>query len=144
MAIRKYVSKVISPPTHAVIDYVHAGVNVAVGAFFWKRNRKAAAGAFALAAGILANALMTDYPLGVFRLYSFKAHGALDYGVAAASSAMPTVLGFKKDPEARYFNLQGPGESAIAAITDYSDDTGATRKGEHNREAEIFLERRMP
>ena len=144
MAIRKYVPKVISAPTHAVIDYVHVGVNVVVGAFFWKRNRKAAAGAFALASCILANALMTDSPRGVFRLYSFKAHGALDYGVAAASSAMPAVLGFKKDPEARYFNLQGPGESAIAAITDYSDDTGATHPREHNRAAEEFLERRMP
>ena len=44
---------------------------------------------FRAGASVLANALMTDYPLGAFRLYSFRVHGALDYGVAAASAAIP-------------------------------------------------------
>src|ERR1700741_4553291 len=76
--------KVISARTHAVIDYLHAGTNFVAAALLWKRNRRAAVGALALGAGVLGNALMTDYPLGVFRLYSFKVHGLLDYGVAAA------------------------------------------------------------
>ena len=33
-----------------------------------------------LGAGVLANAPMTDYPGGVFRLHPFKVHGILDYG----------------------------------------------------------------
>ena len=88
--------KIISARTHAVIDYIHAGTNFLVAAMFWKRNRRRAAkGAFALGAGVLANALMTDYPGGVFRLYPFKVHGVLDYGVAAASGFMPEMAGIR-------------------------------------------------
>ena len=64
--------RVISAKTHAVIDYIHAATNIAAGFAFRKRSRKASNAAFMLGAGVLANALMTDYPLGVFRLYSFK------------------------------------------------------------------------
>jgi hypothetical protein len=119
--------KVISARTHAVIDYIHSGTNFLVGAILWKRRRRAAAkGAFALGAGVLANALMTDYPLGVFRLYPFKAHGVLDYCVAAASGFMPEMLHMRKNsPEAKFFRAQGAGETGIAAVTDYDDHTGA-------------------
>jgi hypothetical protein len=121
--------KLISARTHAVIDYIHAGTNFLVGALLWKRRRRAAAtGAFALGAGVLANALMTDYPLGVFRLYPFKVHGVLDYGVAAASGFMPDMMRMRKNsPEAKFFRAQGAGETGIAAITDYNDHTGAKR-----------------
>lgn len=144
MIVSKHVPKVISAPKHAVIDYVHAGANVAAGAFFWGRNKRAAAGAFALAAGILANALMTDYPLGVFRLYSFKAHGTLDYGVAAASAAMPDMLGFKGTPEAMYFRAQGSAETGVAAMTDYDDNRGAIRVWGRPSSAEKLLEKALP
>jgi hypothetical protein len=95
---------------------------------FRRSNRRASNAAFALGAGVLANALMTDYPLGVFRVYSFKVHGILDYGVALASGLMPELTGIGDSPEAKYFHYQGSGETAIAAITDYSDDTGAKHK----------------
>jgi len=123
--------KVISARTHAVIDYVHAGTNFVAAAIFWKRNRRAAIGALALGAGVLGNALMTDYPLGVFRLYSFKVHGLLDYGVAAASGFMPEMTGTRPHrAEGKYFRIQGAGETGIAAITDYDDHTGERRR--HN------------
>jgi hypothetical protein len=121
--------KVIPARTHAVIDYVHAGTNFLMGALFWKRGRRTAAkGAFALGAGVLANALMTDYPLGVFRLYPFKVHGILDYGVAAASGFMPDMLGIRRgSPETKFFRVQGTAETGIAAVTDYDDHIGAKR-----------------
>lgn len=121
--------KIISARTHAVIDYIHAGTNFFVGAMFWRRRKRAAAtGAFALGAGVLVNALMTDYPLGVFRVYPFKVHGLLDYGVAAASGFMPDMLGIRhRSPEAKFFRAQGVGETGIAAVTDYDDKTGAKR-----------------
>jgi len=43
----------------------------------------------------------TDYELGVFRLYSFKVHEMLDYGVAATSAAIPALLGFDKQDSGR-------------------------------------------
>lgn len=120
--------KVISPKTHGVIDYIHAGTNIVAGMLF-RRNgrRRASTAAYALGAGVLINALMTDYPLGVFRRYSFRVHGALDYGISAASAAMPRLLGIEDPLEERFFSWQGTSEGVIAAMTDYSDKTGARR-----------------
>ena len=120
--------KVISPKTHAVIDYVHAGTNFVAGALLRRRSPRASNAAFALGAGILLNALMTDYPLGVFRRYSFRVHGGLDYGLAAASASMPKLLAIEDRPEARFFRWQGTGEGVVAAMTDYGDTAGARRR----------------
>ncbi len=120
--------RVISAKTHSFIDYLHVGTNFLAGVLFQRNgNNRAAYAAYALGASVLANALMTDYPLGVFRLYSFKVHGALDYGVAAASAALPSILGITDTAEAKYFWAQGAGETGIAGISDYSDDSGSTR-----------------
>jgi hypothetical protein len=119
--------RVISSKTHGVIDYIHAATNFVAGAIFRKSNPRAANAAFALGAGVLANALMTDYELGVFRLYSFKVHGILDYGVAATSAALPAILHIQDTPEAGYFYAQGGGEAVIAGISDYDDNSGARK-----------------
>src|SRR5579859_7370610 len=120
--------KVISPKAHGIIDYVHAGMNLTAGALLRHRNRRASNAAYALGASIFANALMTDYPLGVFRRYSFRVHGALDYGIAAVSASMPKLLGIEDQPEAHFFKWQGRGESVIAALTNYNDTRGARRR----------------
>jgi hypothetical protein len=121
--------RVLSSKTHSVIDYIHVATNLVAGVLFWKRNKRAAAGAFMLGGTVLANSLMTDYELGVFRLYSFKVHGILDYAAAASSAAMPAMLGFKDSKESTYFYAQGGGESLIAGISDYDDDSGSERTG---------------
>lgn len=121
--------KVISPKTHAIIDYVNAGTNILAGVLFRRSGRhRASNAAFALGASILANSLMTDYPLGVFRRYSFRVHGGLDYGIAAASAAMPRLLGIEDEPESRFFEWQGTGEGLIAAMSDYTDEAGSRRQ----------------
>jgi hypothetical protein len=127
--------KVISPKTHGVIDYVNAGTNLLAGALFRRRSVRASNAAYALGVGMLVNALMTDYPLGVFRGYSFRVHGALDYGIAAASASMPKLLGIEGSPQARFFDWQGTGEGVIAAMTDYSDTRGARRRRMFERRA---------
>ncbi len=120
--------KVISAKPHSIIDYIHAATNFVVGALFHRRdNARAAYSAYALGASVLANALMTDYPYGVFRLYDFKVHGMLDYGVAAASAVLPPLLGFSDTPEANYFYAQGAGETVIAGISDYTDQSGSSK-----------------
>jgi hypothetical protein len=120
--------RVISSRTHAAIDYVHAATNFLAGALFWKRNRAAAGAAFFLGANVLTNALMTDYELGVFRTWNFRVHGVLDYGVAATSAMLPALLGLEEESaEARYFYAQGAGETLIAGMSNYSDNSGAER-----------------
>jgi len=121
--------RVLSSKTHSVIDYIHVATNFVAGVLFWRRNKRAAAGAFILGGTVLANSLMTDYELGVFRLYSFKVHGMLDYAAAASSAAMPAMLGFTDRKESTYFYAQGGGESLIAGISDHDDDSGAERAG---------------
>jgi hypothetical protein len=126
--------RVISAKTHGVIDYIHAATNFLAGFAFRKRSRKASNAAFALGAGVLANALMTDYPLGVFRVYSFKVHGVLDYGVAGLSATLPEMLRLKRNSApAQYFYGQGAGETVIAGISNYDDETGSRLDLNHLR-----------
>jgi hypothetical protein len=121
-----FVPPVISSKTHGIIDYIHAGVNIAAGAMFLKRGSKGAAiGAFALGGSVLMNALMTDYEYGVFRKWDFKVHGILDYGVAAASSIMGPTLGGYDSAAKSFFYGQGAAETMTAGMTDYDDDSGA-------------------
>jgi hypothetical protein len=119
--------RVIDAKTHSIIDYIHAGTNFVAGAIFRKSNPRASNAAYALGAAVLVNALCTDYQLGVFRLWSFRVHGLLDYGVAATSAALPPLLGIEDTREAKYFYAQGGGETVIAGITDYTDESGARR-----------------
>jgi hypothetical protein len=125
--------RVISAQTHGIIDYIHVATNFTAAALFRRNgNVRASNCSLALGANVLLNALCTDYEVGVFRLWNFKVHGILDYGVAATSAAMPAMFGFHDTPEAAYFYGQGAGETAIAAITDYDDDSGARRHRRSN------------
>jgi hypothetical protein len=129
LKVDNFFPRVISSKTHSIIDYIHAGANFAAAALFYKRgNRRAGHAATALGASVLLNALMTDYEYGVFRVWDFKTHGILDYGVAAASGAMPKLLRLKKARDSAFFYTQGGGETAIACLSDYDDDSGSRRQ----------------
>src|SRR5438477_13039581 len=120
---------VISSKTHSIIDYIHAGTSFIAAALFYKRgNSRAGHAAAALGAGVLMNALMTDYEYGVFRVWSFKTHGILDYGVAAASASFPKLLDIKDTPESAFFHAQGGGETLIARLSNYNDNSGSRRQ----------------
>jgi len=71
---------------------------------------------------------MTDYEYGVFRTWSFKTHGILDYGVAATNAALPKLLDLEDGAAAAYFYAQGGGETVIAGISNYEDNSGARRQ----------------
>ena len=125
--------RLVSAKTHAVIDYLHVATNFVAAAMFFRKNKPAGIGAAILGASVLANALMTDYELGVFRLYSFKVHGMLDYGVAATSALIPTLFGITDTPEAKFFHIQGGAETLAAGVSNYDDDSGAERTGHSER-----------
>src|SRR4051812_24668936 len=129
LKLDNFFPRVISSKTHSIIDYIHAGANFTAAALFYKRGKsRAGHAAVALGASVLMNALMTDYEYGVFRVWSFKTHGILDYSVAAASAAFPKVLRLKKAEDAAFFYAQGGGETAIAGISDYDDESGSQRQ----------------
>jgi len=119
--LRRAFPKLISAKTHSAIDYVHAGANFTAAAVLRNRNRDASNAALGLGLAGLLNALLTDYPLGVFRLYSFKTHGVLDHGLAAAAGIIPHVLQFQDHPEAKYFHGQATAGLLIADLSDYGE-----------------------
>ncbi len=111
--------KVIQPTTHAVIDYAVAGTFLLMAARFWKRNRRAAMGSLICGGAAVANAIVTDYPGGVFRRMEYRTHGRIDAGLAALTASIPGFLEFEDEPEARFFGLQALAESTVTGLTDF-------------------------
>jgi hypothetical protein len=124
----------ISSRTHGIIDYIHAGTNFVAGALLLKRSKGAAIGAFALGGGVLLNALMTDYEYGVFHKWDFKVHGILDYLVAATSASLPPLLDVDDTAAKSFFYAQGGGETVIAGLTDYNDNSGVENPWKSQRD----------
>src|SRR5215212_274102 len=100
---RSAVPAVISPAQHAVLDYGVAGTFFSVGVALLSRHRSAATLAFLNGAMVLGMSLLTDYPGGVFRTLSFRAHRTGDIMQAALAGLGPILMGFSKDSEATYF-----------------------------------------
>jgi hypothetical protein len=115
----KRLPKIIDPKTHAIIDYVVAGIFVAAGAVYWKRNRRAAVGSFVCGAATAMNAMVTDYPGGVWKALDYQRHGRIDAGLVGAVGTMPTLMGFSDDEEARFFKVQSMTEAVVTALTDF-------------------------
>lgn len=118
--VARKMPKVIDPTTHAVLDYVVAGSFLLIASALWKRNRRAASGSLLCAGATLANALVTDYPGGVFRLIDYKTHGRNDAAIAGLTATVPRLLGFRDQPEARYFKVEALTETTVIGLTDYN------------------------
>lgn len=119
MALGK-MPKVINPTTHAVLDYAVAGSFLLMGALFWRRNKPAAIGSLFCGAAAAANIMLTDYPGGMHKAISYKAHGRLDAGLAGITAAMPSLMSFDDQPEARFFEIEALSATAIVGLTDFS------------------------
>jgi hypothetical protein len=119
--------KVINPTAHAVIDYAMAASFLAMGAFFWKRNKRAAVSSLICGGAEMVNALMTDYPGGVAREISFETHGAIDFGLSGMIASMPDTLRFRDDRETTFFRLQGLAMATVSGLTDFTG-TGKARQ----------------
>jgi hypothetical protein len=115
--------KVITPGTHAILDYAVAGAFLIMGARLWKRHRRAAVGSLACGAAAAVNSMLTDYPGGVFRVIDYRTHGRVDAGLAALTAAAPRFLGFDDQVEARFFSGCALSETVITGLTDYNHYT---------------------
>ncbi|HUQ49336.1 MAG TPA: hypothetical protein VM056_01355 [Terriglobales bacterium] len=112
--------KVVTPKTHAVLDYLMAGTCVALGVLFWKNNKRASIAAVMCGAATAANAMLTDYPGGVKKVMSFETHGKIDAGMAGLTATMPTFFAFRDEPESRYFTTLALVETIITGLTDFA------------------------
>jgi hypothetical protein len=116
----------ISPGQHAVLDYGVAATFFAYGLTVLSRHRPAAGLAFVNGAMVLGMSLLTDYPGGVFRTLSFRAHRTGDIAQAALAGLGPLLFGFANDHEAKFFYGQAVSEVGVIATTDW--DATASRE----------------
>jgi hypothetical protein len=112
--------KVISPKTHAIIDYATAGSFILAGVLLMrKKHKKAAIGALVCGIAEATTAMLTDYPGGVAKLISFPTHGKIDYGKGGLIMAMPNLLGFDDKSPAVFFRMQSLAITAVTGMTDF-------------------------
>ncbi len=131
-ALSNRLPKVISPKTHAIIDYATAGSFLLMGALLWKKHKRAAIGSIVCGAIEANTAMMTDYPGGVARLISFQTHGKIDSGFAGMVGLLPSLLGFSDEKESWFFRGQAMGLAAVTGMTDfeYYEENGRRRRRE--------------
>lgn len=120
LARTETLTKPISPAQHAVLDYGVAATFLAYGFSVRSRHRSAAALAFLNGAMVLGMSMLTDYPGGIFRTLSFRAHRTGDIVQGALAGLGPIMFGFGSDPEAKYFYGQAASEAAVIAATDWN------------------------
>jgi hypothetical protein len=109
----------ISPRMHGVLDYSTL-LATAAAARLLDFSRPAARTALGWVAAYGALSALTDYPLAVKRAVPFRAHGAVDAGLAVLLPAAPWILGFARDRRARNFFLGLTALTvAVTALTDW-------------------------
>jgi hypothetical protein len=131
--LTKHMPKVISPRTHAVLDYVTAGTFVAGGILLLTRRRDKRAGISALVCGVAetVTSLLTDYPGGVTGLISFPTHGKIDMGLAAMTATLPEFMDFEDSQDMGFFRVQALLITANAGLTDYGHGRDYDEAYEH-------------
>jgi len=114
--------KVLPPTAHQAADYLLVGSFAADGAWFFRRNPRAALGAWISGASLLGLTLLTRYP-GKRRNYvPFPLHGKIEVGMAALVAAMPEFLRFGDGKERRYFTMKAGLLTVLSNLTAFSDD----------------------
>ena len=122
--------KVVSPKTHAIIDYATAAAFIGMGIFLWRRNKRAAMASLICGGAEAATSLVTDYPGGVWKLMNFRVHGGVDVGMATLVASMPEIMKFEDENSARFFSMQAMNIAAVTGLTDFTG-TGEPNQFEH-------------
>ena len=114
--------KMISPRTHATLDYLVAGSFLLMGVLYWKRNRRAAIGSFVCGGATAAVSLLTHYPGGPRKAISYPMHGQIDTGLIAMTAAMPRLMNIEETRQAKFFSRQALAKTAITAMSNFDYD----------------------
>ena len=114
--------KVIDARAHGVIDYCHAAFFLGMALLCRKRNPRAAWAALVTGSFVLVESLLTDYPLGAFKVLPFETHGQMDAGFAASSLMVPKIFGFDGTGASAIFKVNGAMEGAVVGMTDFDSE----------------------
>jgi hypothetical protein len=113
--------KVFTPRAHQAADYLLVGSFAAAGAWFFRRNRRAALGAWISGASLLGLTLLTSYPGKRRRHLEFPLHGQIETGMAAMVAAMPEFLRLQDDKERHYFTVKAGLLTVVSNLTEFSN-----------------------
>ena len=127
--------KVIDARTHGIIDYCHAAFFLGLALLCRKKNPKAALAAACTGGFILAESMLTDYPLGLVKVIPFEVHGKMDTAFAASSFAVPKIMGFKGTGASAVYNVNGFIEGAVVGMTNWNSED-ARREERHSSSTE--------
>ena len=114
--------KVLSPKTHAIIDYASAGAFFVMAPILWKRNRRAAIASLACGAAATTAALLADHPGGAAKVVSFPTHGKMEAGFAGVVGSLPALIGFSGQWPAIFFRSQALTIAAIYGLTEFETE----------------------
>ncbi len=131
----KPLPRMISPKTHAIVDYASVGAFLGAAVWFWSRSKRASLASLVCGAAQLGLSLLTDYPGGVKKVISFRAHREIDFGLAAMSATMPEFLAFNDESEKKFFQAQGAMITATTQMTRVPDRAMPAERGMHRRKA---------
>ncbi len=120
--------RVISPKTHAIIDYATAGTFIAMGAFLWKRHKRAAITSWVCGAQEIALSMLTDYPGGVAKVVDLPTHGRIDAGFSGLVASAPNLVGFAHEWPSIYFRSQGLALAAVTGMTQFEPEQRRERR----------------
>lgn len=119
--VTRRLPKVLSGDVHHTADYLMVASFAAAGAWFFRRNRRAALGAWISGASLLGLTLLTSYPGKRRRHLSFGLHGKVETGMAAMIAAMPEVLRLDDPAQRHYFAFKAGILTAVSNLTSFSD-----------------------
>ena len=92
--------KIISPTLHGIVDYVMSGVFLLLPSAFAFTGTYAGV-CYALAAGYLLMALLTNMPFGLFKWIPFRVHGGFELVSAIMFMGSPWIFHFAQNTPAR-------------------------------------------
>lgn len=113
--------KLFSADAHRTADYLLAGSFIAAGAWFWRRNRRAALASWISGGSLLSLTLLTSYPGKERRYLTLPFHGKIEIGMAAMVAAMPEFLQFEDEKERHFFTIKAGLLTVISNLTAYSE-----------------------
>ncbi len=111
--------KIISPKFHGCLDYLVVLVFLAAPSLL-HLSMVPAAISYSLAGIHLLLTLLTDFPLGLWKLVPLSWHGMIELIVGPVLVVLPFLLGFGSEPAVQYFYVvNGLVILAVWSLTDY-------------------------
>jgi hypothetical protein len=114
---------IITPKTRSVLDHINVGVLLMSGAWFWRRNKRAALGALVGGGAALALNLLTTYPGGAKKVIPFRSRREIDLGLAGMISTMPEFFAFKNNQERKLFIAEGILIAVVTELTRFPESS---------------------